>query len=85
MSWGSLRLTRTRAGAGLDGAELPVVARAPFASRPRPVSAPVVEDSGPRAELRARLRAEVEAAGFTYDCIGRPSGAGQKPLIGQAT
>ena len=62
MSWGSLRLTRTRAGAGFDGAELPVVARAPFASRPRPVSAPVVEDSGPRAELRARLRAEVEAA-----------------------
>ncbi len=62
MSWGSLRLTRTRAGAGFDGAELPVVARAPFASRPRPVSAPAAEDSGPRAELRARLRAEVEAA-----------------------
>ena len=58
----SLSLTRARAGAGFDGAELPVVARAPFASRPGPASAPAVEDNGPRAELRARLRAEVDAA-----------------------
>jgi UDPglucose 6-dehydrogenase len=28
-------------------------------------------------------RADVEQAGFAYDCIGRPSGSTQEPLIGQ--
>ena len=49
--------SRRRPGAGLDGAELPM--RAPPA-RPGLAAAPATVNEGSRAELRARLRHEVE-------------------------